>query len=719
MDLSKLEHHPISEIIVEAIGDKLNTDQLNFIRIHTSFFLTAMASMMRTTIQLPNTDPEPVCFYGINLAPSGFGKGYASSLLSKNVIGPYMDKYINETSKEIAETSLSALALKRALRDGADLVEEEHVYKGHVKRDFEDCGAYMPTFDSATVAAVKQARIKIQMGSTGSLNLLTDEIGSNLLGQQEVLTLFLELFGGSVENKLIKNTKESIRSEILKGITPTNMMLFGVDSSLFDDSKTEEAYLSMLEVGYARRCFFGYILEGALHIKNKLTPEQQLAKAKQGNSTKQLEDISNILEALCTIDNSNKIITVPDDTALMYYEYSNYCIDRAAKFKPHKTLQIAEMRQRHWKTIKFAGTYAFIDNTDFITPDQLGAAIKIAEESGEAFNLMIHREKAYIRLAKHLANVKTTVTQADLMDALPYFKGPKSVRDDMIINARSWGYSNNIIIMKEYADSVERYTAKTLSPTNLNELIISTSNDTVHNYIPRLLKWDDLAVMSQDSDLEWVNHHLQDQYRQDDNAIPGFNVIVLDIDDGISLQLTRAMLSNYKALYYTTKRHTDKQHRFRILLPTNYKLELEPELYKEFMKNLNEALPFPVDTATGQMARKWSSCKGQYGVTDGNLFDVLPYIPQTSKNEERIQRFKDMNSLDNLERWVLLNTEDGNRNNQLHKFARILIDGGLTYKQIINHVANLNDKLTDNLDLRELNETIFKTVKKQIKKRDK
>jgi len=719
MDFNKLEHHPLSEMIVEAIADKIGTNQLDFIRIHTSFFLTTMASMMRTTIQLPNTDPEPVCFYGMNLAPSGFGKGFSTKLLKNSVTGAFMDQYLRETSREIASSSLSALALKRALAAGADIAEEEAIYKGHVEREFMECGAYMPTFDSATIAAVKQARTKIQMGSTGSLNLQMDEIGSNLLGQQEVLTLFLELFGGHVENKLIKNTKESLRTEVLKGITPTNMMLFGVDTSLFDDGKVEEALLNMLDIGYARRCFFGYILEGALHNVPKLTPQELLDKAKKGNATTTLETISDNLEALCHVDNANKIIHVPDDTALLYYAYANECAERAKKLKPHKTLEIAEMRQRQWKVLKFAGTYAFIDNTDELTVDQLSAAIKVGEESGNSFKLMINREKPYIRLAKHLATIGTTVTQADLMEQLPYFKGPKNARDDMLVNARAWGYGQSILIMKEYADSVERYTAKTLQPTNLNELIVSTSYNTVHDYIPRHLKWEDLAVMSQDDSLQWCNHHLIDEYRQDNNAIPGFNLIILDVDNGTTLQLARSMLRKYKAMYYTTKRHKNKHHRFRIILPTNYKLELEPELYKEFMNNLNETLPFEVDTVTGQMSRKWSSCEGQYGETEGELFDVLPYIPQTSKNEERIQRFKDMDSLGNLERWVMMNTEEGNRNNQLLKFALILVDGGLSYKKIIQHVGELNDKFSDSLEYNELSSTVFTTVRKKIKKRDK
>ena len=47
---------------------------------------------------------------------------------------------------------------------------------------------------------------------------------------------------------------------------------------------------------------------------------------------------------------------------------------------------------------------------------------------------------------------------------------------------------------------------------------------------------------------------------------------------------------------------------------------------------------------------------GHCEYVDGELFDVLPYIPKTSKNEERKALFNSQQQMDNLERWLLNNT---------------------------------------------------------------
>ncbi len=43
----------------------------------------------------------------------------------------------------------------------------------------------------------------------------------------------------------------------------------------------------------------------------------------------------------------------------------------------------------------------------------------------------------------------------------------------------------------------------------------------------------------------------------------------------------------------------------------------------------------------------------------------LPFIPKTTKNEEFKRQVLDQQGMDNLERWVLNNSGDGNRNNML------------------------------------------------------
>lgn len=132
------------------------------------------------------------------------------------------------------------------------------------------------------------------------------------------------------------------------------------------------------------------------------------------------------------------------------------------------------------------------------------------------------------------------------------------------------------------------------------------------------------------------------------------------------------------------------------------------------MKNLFEWLPFDSDTQTGQRARKWLSHSGHYEYTEGQVLDVLPFIPKTAKNEQRKAQFKSLQSLTNLERWFINNIGDGNRNNQLLRYAMILVDNNYSYSEVQDKVLELNEKLIDKLDPAEITLTIMKTVRKAI-----
>jgi hypothetical protein len=135
------------------------------------------------------------------------------------------------------------------------------------------------------------------------------------------------------------------------------------------------------------------------------------------------------------------------------------------------------------------------------------------------------------------------------------------------------------------------------------------------------------------------------------------------------------------------------------------------------MDNVFQWLPFEVDDCTGQRSRKWMSHDGTYEYQDGQLLDALPFIPQTTKNEEFKSRILDQQGMDNLERWVINNTGEGNRNHMLLRFCMILVDGGFDFEGIRQRVNSLNDKLADKLDESEIMGTLMVTVTKAIAKR--
>lgn len=207
-------------------------------------------------------------------------------------------------------------------------------------------------------------------------------------------------------------------------------------------------------------------------------------------------------------------------------------------------------------------------------------------------------------------------------------------------------------------------------------------------------------------------------YRSENHCIPGFNLVVLDVEKSVSLSLAMKLLKGYMGLFYTTKRHTEEDNRFRILMPLSHLVKLDKEQYKQFMLNVYDWLPFEVDRQTNQRSRKWCTNNGDYYYQDGELLDAMLFIPETKKQEDQQQKIIDASGLSNIERWFLLNTNSGSRNNMLIRYAFVLIDQGMSLDQITNEVTKFNNKLKDPISDAEIHSTILITVAKEIAKRE-
>lgn len=630
--------------------------------------------------------------------------------MEEDVIGGFREKFLNETFNVVAEDNLSKLSLKRAVKSGDDPDAELQ----RTRREFESLGPMVFSFDSGTTPAVKQMRYKLLMAGAGSVNFEMDEMGSNLLGNGEVLTAFLELFDlGKIKQKLTKNTTENSRGEDLDGRTPTNMMLFGTPTDLLDGSKTEEEFFSMLKTGYARRCFFGFSSEGTKNLNVTAADVFDMLTDKSKNQF--IEDTADAFSDLADPLYFNKCLTIDKDTTLIMIEYKLDCERRAAALGVHEEIRKAELSHRYFKALKLAGAYAFVEGAIQLTEDHLNSAIKLAESCGKSFERLLKREPPYVKLAKYIAETGTELTHTDLIEALPFYKGSQAQRSEMMHLATAFGYKNNIIIKKSFFNNIEILQGESLKVTKLDELILSHSSSLAFNYSNEMGKFDKLAKLTQLPNYNWCAHHFVDGHRQDESILEGFNLLVLDVDTGTTLTEAMKLLEGYAAHFHTTKSHgVNGVDRFRIILPMSHVLKLDEKDYKEFMQNVYNWLPFDVDTSTCDRPRKWSTHPGIEHTVAGALIDILPFIPKTERNETLKKQLLDLQSLNNLERWFAFRMQEGNRNNQLIKYGLLLAERGQDLAQVESLVLALNKKIPNPLDEKEIYSTIMRSVSKAL-----
>lgn len=711
--IEQMEYHPVAEKLVQILQTKTQNTNPLFFRIIVAYYMALLASQMRVNISgWAGRGTIPVNVYAMALSPSGSGKGHSTSLIENEVINGFKQVFMEHTFPICAEQNCEILASKRATKNGTDI--ESELQK--LGKAFTELGALLFSFDSATLPAIKQMRQKLLMANAGSCNLQVDEIGANFSNSIEALTGYLELYDkGLIKDKLVKSSADNVRFERIDGYTPANMLLFGTPSKLLDGARVEEQLMEMLEMGYARRCFFGYTDKSSKRTNQSV--DEVMAQLFNDDDDDYVEQLSDRLSLLADLSNINKSLKLTTDSVKLLIEYKLYCEQASSQLSELESIRKAELEHRYFKVMKLAGAYAFVDNDDFIQPRHIEYAIKLAQDSGQAFVHLMTPQRPYVKLANYLAQSNNQATLADLDEDLPSFRGSKAQKEEMIQMAIAWGYKNNILIKKSYVESILFLHADTIQETSLDSLIVSYTNqpDMTTGYFNDVISFDQLQTLAVADGYHWLSHHLKEGYRREENAINGFNLLVLDVDGSINLSTAQMLLKKYTALYYTTKRHTDQTNRFRIVLPLNYTLRLDSKEFKELYQNVLKDLPFEVDAQCGQRAKKWlSNPNATVIVTEGELFDILPYIPKTSKNEERERLLHDQAHLDNLERWVINNTGDGNRNNMLLRYALLLTDAGFTFDGIKDKVIMLNDKLSDKLDELELHTTIFHTVASRL-----
>lgn len=707
-DYTKLPLHQDSEKLVEILCTKTGNNDPMFFRILLIYYFGMIASQMRANIVGFDSNTIPLNTYVINLSPSGTGKGYASSFIEKELIGPFKEVFLHNTFNHAAMVNMERIAVQRSKQNGTDIDFEQE----KIEREFDLIGPFLFSFDSATVPAVKQHRHKLLLADSGSLNFQVDEIGANLTAQTEVLHTFLELYDlGLLKEKLIKSTADNKRLQKIDGGTPANMLLFGTPTKLLDGARTEELFYELLDMGYARRSFFGFSKESAKDLE--ISAIDMVNNMFNQANTDFIADFAEQLELLAHEANLHKNIHIDKPELIELMKYRLHCERIASNLPEQQSIEKAEMSHRYFKALKLAGIYAFIEDSPKITLQHLHNAIALTELSGKAFEELMKPEKTYMKLAKYLADTSMEVTLADLIEDLPYFKGTKTQKDEMIALATAYGYKNNIIIKKSTENGILFLKGESLKETNPDELLITISNDFARDYTPKKVTFDDLKDLGSVDGFHWANHAFLENHRREDNVIAGFNLIVLDVDDGVPLETAKEIFKGIKCMFYTTKSHTEDTPRYRVLIPTNYILHFDKSEYKEFMNNILDVLPLEVDTASNQRSKKWLTNKGEVVVNDGELFDVLPYIPQTKKNEERLTDLQS-SDLDRLEAWVINNTGDGNRNNQLYKYACILADSGKEFSEVRNGVLALNAKLPDSLPDDEIDNTILRSIANKL-----
>ena len=723
-------YHETSEKIVDILRNYTHNEGSDtFFRLLTAFFEAQIASNMRVSLKTVN-GTIPLNLYGICFAPSDAGKNLSKNLLEREIFHKFKAKFKNlyiVNAEEKLKEAVPKVAAEKGVTDEEALLILE--------KEFNSYGPFCYDFCDGTIPAFKQVRAKAQMCGLGALTFICDELGSNLVAIEDMLTVGLEAYDmGIVKTKLVKNYADQVRYEERDDPVPSNQWLFGEPSKLFDCGINEKIFLQHLTSGYARRSFFAIGTESSTLC---FTPEQLYAQMADVSTQKEKEDLATKFELMADSKNIQLVINLEKDEEIVFIEYMQYNEQRASAIPQNKIELKTEIKHRDFKAKKLAGIYAFIDGSPKVEMKHVLAAIQLTEDSGNCFQQILHRDKPYVKLAKYLAEVGEPKTHADLCSELPFYPEAKNKRADLLSLATDWGYDHNIVLKRYTLDgTTDLVEGLKLETSDCNNLILSYSDNYYEGFTNVNATFTQVCEFLQQGGYGWVNHHLHSKidsqgtdllgYRDDEhiNEEDGFNLLVLDCDNGTPVSIAKYMLSRYKYAIYFTKRNTDEANRFRIVLPMKYSISLGKVDYSDFYNNILKWFPIVCDAKAKDRCRLWSVYGKEVFINDGEdleLFNPLPFIPKTVKNTKFMAKQQhELNKahLSKIEIYFKGIAEEGNRNNALFNYACVLKDYGQILAEIQDNVLKLNSKLASPLEEEEIKSTIFTSIARKFNDRE-
>lgn len=234
-------------------------------------------------------------------------------------------------------------------------------------------------------------------------------------------------------------------------------------------------------------------------------------------------------------------------------------------------------------------------------------------------------------------------------------------------------------------------------------------------------------------------------YRKADNYLNYSDMIIFDVDDGLTIQDAKDMFMPFDYIIATTKSHQKDKNgivcdRFRIILPTDTPINLSKDDYSKMMQEVYKDYPF-VDTVCKDASRFYYPSKDSIVFKHSGFcnFSWEDYHKRVIQNEEKEKikneikkNISDAFSIKKLEYGNgekidyirnIAKTEkllellkysekyvSGQRNKTLYSYGRYFIDLGMNDDEVKDNILWINNQ-GDSISEEEIHKTIFKSLR--------
>ena len=632
------------------------------------FFNTAAAMSLKKIriIRKTNNNDKVIIpnYFGISFGGSGVGKNHSDNL-ARAIFKESFDNFQRH-----------AESFYDSRKDPAD--------KKPDPRYVNLSSYFIPV--TSTWQALQKAAQTVKDMDVGSVNVVSDELGDNIMSMSEIFTKLKSTWDtGTSEGPV--NVTNGGESYFCVHDVCFNALLFGAPGPFELDPKKKDRLLETYVSGMARRSFI-YHNNTYKKSENRNPNFEKLERDFYDKLESYIKELRYFL-------NNTKEIRYPAKIREKLLEY-----DQIKELERERSISlIAEDLGSTKKIEKLLGIIATLDLQDEINEEHLKFAIEFTEALDSTAEETVEIKPAYKRIYDEIEK-RSFAARTDIVKAVKDIT-IKDLDSQLILVQEHANLIGNSLIKKEY-NGIIKYKIEKLSNTNLDNIILSINGNMdrtePEGFVRKIGSFDKL-INAVNAEFRYSAGTFRNEYISDENYLQEQNLFIIDIDNDLKLEDAKALFSSMTYLIATTKSHQKPKKtkvnaetidlvcdRFRIILPTLSTFHLTAKVYSEMYMNVINSLGIAEADSKCRNASRWyyGNPEGEHWYNKGDLLDIRTYIPDSSEHQDASTSLNNYDNqrdksnapasirVDAAIRWFLSNTATGNRNDNLFKLGMLL-----------------------------------------------
>ena len=632
------------------------------------FFNTAAAMSLKKIriIRKTNNNDKIIIpnYFGISFGGSGVGKNHSDNL-ARAIFKESFDNFQRH-----------AESFYDSRKDPAD--------KKPDPRYVNLSSYFIPV--TSTWQALQKAAQTVKDMDVGSVNVVSDELGDNIMSMSEIFTKLKSTWDtGTSEGPV--NVTNGGESYFCVHDVCFNALLFGAPGPFELDPKKKDRLLETYVSGMARRSF--------IYHNNTYKKSENRNQNFEKLEREFYDKLESYIKELRYFLNNTKEIRYPAKIREKLLEY-----DQIKELERERSISlIAEDLGSTKKIEKLLGIIATLDLQDEINEEHLKFAIEFTEALDSTAEETVEIKPAYKRIYDEIEK-RSFAARTDIVKAVKDIT-IKDLDSQLILVQEHANLIGNSLIKKEY-NGIIKYKIEKLSNTNLDNIILSINGNMdrtePEGFVRKIGSFDKL-VNAVNAEFRYSAGTFRNEYISDENYLQEQNLFIIDIDKDLNLEDAKALFSSMTYLITTTKSHQKPKKtkvngetidlvcdRFRIILPTLSTFHLTAKVYSEMYMNVINSLGIAEADSKCRNASRWyyGNPEGEHWYNKGDLLDIRTYIPDSSEHQDASTSLNNYDNqrdksnapasirVDAAIRWFLSNTATGNRNDNLFKLGMLL-----------------------------------------------